>query len=84
MAQNANITVYLQALGAHYLGAHAYLSSDITISLVYSEIKVQSNYPILSHQISLLMEILPLILSQGQVHLCPLLLSPMELSKQIQ
>lgn len=46
MAQNANITVYLQALGAHYLGAHAYLSSDITISLVYSGGTVQLPYPI--------------------------------------
>jgi len=46
MAQNANITVYLQALGAHYLGAHAYLSSDITINLVYSGGTIQLPYPI--------------------------------------
>jgi len=44
MAQNANITVYLQALGAHYLGAHAYLCNDISISLVYSGGKVQLPY----------------------------------------
>jgi hypothetical protein len=44
MAQNANITVYLQAQGAHYLGAHAYLSSDISISLVYSGGIVQLPY----------------------------------------
>lgn len=36
MSQNANITVYLQALGAHYLGAHAYMANNINLSLVYS------------------------------------------------
>ncbi|TND01809.1 MAG: hypothetical protein FD123_4185 [Bacteroidetes bacterium] len=36
MSQKAHITVYLQALGAHYLGAHAYNVKDITIKLVYS------------------------------------------------
>lgn len=36
MLHKAHITVYLQALGAHYLGAHAYNVQDITIELVYS------------------------------------------------
>ena len=36
MSQTANITVYLQALGAHYLGAHAYMVNTINIKLVYS------------------------------------------------
>ncbi len=36
MSQKAAITVYLQALGAHYLGAHAYRVNDIKIELVYS------------------------------------------------
>jgi hypothetical protein len=47
MVQNANITIYLQALGAHYLGAHAYLSNEISISLVYSGGKVDLPYPII-------------------------------------
>ena len=47
MVQNANITVYLQALGAHYLGAHAYLSNEINISLEYSGGKVDLPYPII-------------------------------------
>jgi hypothetical protein len=36
MAQKAHITVYLQAQGAHYLGAHAYHVQDIRVKLVYS------------------------------------------------
>jgi hypothetical protein len=35
MAQKAHITVYLQAQGAHYLGAHAYNVQDITVKFVY-------------------------------------------------
>ncbi len=36
MSQKAHITVYLQAQGAHYLGAHAYNVQDITIKFAYS------------------------------------------------
>ena len=36
MLQQGNITVYLQALGAHYLGANAYKENEIELSLVYS------------------------------------------------
>lgn len=36
MPQKAQLTVYLQALGAHFLGAHAYNVNDIKINLVYS------------------------------------------------
>ena len=40
----ANITVYLQALGAHYLGAHAYKVNDIKIKLVHSKGTVKLPY----------------------------------------
>ncbi len=46
MTQKANITVYLQALGAHYLGAHAYNVNDISAKLVYSKGTVKLPYQV--------------------------------------
>lgn len=36
MIQQAHISVYLQAQGAHYLGAHAFKPSEISVQLVYT------------------------------------------------
>lgn len=36
MAQPANITIYLQAVGGHFLGAHAYEPAKIKVNLSYS------------------------------------------------
>jgi hypothetical protein len=46
MAKNSNIKIYLQAQGAHYLGAHALNVSDITIQLVYSGGTIDMPYPV--------------------------------------
>jgi hypothetical protein len=46
MTQKAHITVYLQALGAHYLGAHAYKVQDISIKLVYSKGTIHLPYAV--------------------------------------
>jgi hypothetical protein len=46
MVQKANITVYLQALGAHYLGANAFKGNEITLNLVYSKGTVKLPYRI--------------------------------------
>lgn len=46
MPQSANITIYLQALGAHYLGAHACNVADISISLKYSGGAISIPYPV--------------------------------------
>jgi hypothetical protein len=36
MQTTANLTIYLQALGAHFLGAHAYNNSQISVQFQYS------------------------------------------------
>ena len=36
MVTTANITVYLQAVGGHFLGAHAYDPANILLNLSYS------------------------------------------------
>lgn len=36
MSVNATITVYLQALGGKFLGPHAYMTDEITVTLAYS------------------------------------------------
>ena len=47
MPQKANITVFLQALGAHYLGAHACDVANIHINLKYSGGDVNIPYPVM-------------------------------------
>ncbi len=46
MPTTANFSVYLQALGAHYLGAHALHVNDISIVLSYSGGTVNIPYPV--------------------------------------
>jgi hypothetical protein len=46
MPQTVNISVYLQALGGHFLGANAYDPANITISLKYSGGQVSIPYMI--------------------------------------
>lgn len=36
MSQKASICIYLQAVGGHFLGAHAYKPANITVTLAYS------------------------------------------------
>ena len=49
MAQIANITVYLQAIGGHYLGANAYDPANITLILSYSGGSVNIPYQVTPH-----------------------------------
>jgi hypothetical protein len=49
MLQTANITVYLQAVGGHFLGANAYDPGNIAISLSYSGGKVNMPYPVTTY-----------------------------------
>ncbi len=44
MSQTANITIYLQAVGGHFLGANAYDPSNILISLKYAGGKIKIPY----------------------------------------
>jgi hypothetical protein len=46
MSQTANITVYLQAVGGHFLGANAYNPAGIIISLKYSGGKIKIPYTV--------------------------------------
>jgi hypothetical protein len=46
MPQQANMNVYLQALGAHFLGAHAYDVANICIKLKYSGGELKIPYPV--------------------------------------
>lgn len=45
----AHIKVYLQALGAHFLGANAYNVKNIVINLVYSKGTVKLPYNVTNH-----------------------------------
>jgi hypothetical protein len=49
MPQTANITVYLQAVGGHFLGANAYDPGNITVSLSYSKGEVNMPYIVTTH-----------------------------------
>lgn len=46
MLPTANITIYLQALGAHYLGAHACNPADIEIAFKFSGGTINVPYPV--------------------------------------
>jgi hypothetical protein len=46
MSQTANITIYLQAVGGHFLGANAYDPAGISISLKYSGGKIKIPYTV--------------------------------------
>lgn len=46
MSQTANITIYLQAVGGHFLGANAYNAAGISISLKYSGGKIKIPYTV--------------------------------------
>jgi hypothetical protein len=46
MSQTANITVYLQAIGGHFLGANAYDPANISIQFSYSGGTLHLPYPI--------------------------------------
>lgn len=46
MASTANLTIYLQAVGGHFLGANAYDPANISISLKYSSGKIKIPYPV--------------------------------------
>ena len=46
MGQTANITVYLQAVGGHFLGAHAYDPSNIIINFSYTGVSVSIPYQV--------------------------------------
>lgn len=46
MASTANITIYLQAVGGHFLGANAYDPANISISLKYSGGKIKIPYAV--------------------------------------
>ncbi|MEP7237870.1 MAG: hypothetical protein ABI685_08400 [Ferruginibacter sp.] len=49
MSQTANFTLYLQAVGGHFLGANAYQPADISISFKYSGGKIKIPYPVTTH-----------------------------------
>jgi hypothetical protein len=49
MASTANITIYLQALGGHFLGANAYNPGDISINLKYSGGKIKIPYSVTTY-----------------------------------
>lgn len=46
MLQTANIIIYLQAVGGHFLGANAYEPTGITINLSYPGGKINIPYPV--------------------------------------
>jgi hypothetical protein len=46
MSQTANITIYLQAVGGHFLGAHAYDAANIKLKFSYSGGDVEVPYAI--------------------------------------
>lgn len=46
MSQTANITIYLQAVGGHFLGAHAYDPANIKVRLGYSGGVIDMPYPV--------------------------------------
>jgi hypothetical protein len=46
MASTANLTIYLQAVGGHFLGANAYLPGHISIALKYSGGKIIIPYTV--------------------------------------
>jgi hypothetical protein len=46
MASTANITIYLQAVGGHFLGANAYTPTGISINLKYSGGKIKIPYTV--------------------------------------
>jgi hypothetical protein len=46
MSQTANITIYLQAVGGHFLGAHAYDPANINVKLIYSGGEIDIPYPV--------------------------------------
>lgn len=46
MPQTANLTVYLQAVGGHFLGGHAYDPVNITVSLSYTGGSMSIPYPV--------------------------------------
>jgi hypothetical protein len=49
MTQTANISVYLQAVGGHFLGANAFDSHNISVNLSYSGGKLNLPYLISPH-----------------------------------
>lgn len=49
MAPTANITIYLQAVGGHFLGVNAYNPAGILISLKYSGGKIKIPYTVTPH-----------------------------------
>lgn len=46
MASTANISIYLQAVGGHFLGANAYTPAGISINLKYSGGKIKIPYTV--------------------------------------
>jgi hypothetical protein len=46
MSQTANLTIYLQAVGGHFLGANAYDPSGISINLKFSGGKIKIPYTV--------------------------------------
>ncbi|MBL7700678.1 MAG: hypothetical protein JNM14_00390 [Ferruginibacter sp.] len=49
MTSTANITIYLQAVGGHFLGANAYDPGGISITLKYSGGKIKIPYNVIPH-----------------------------------
>ena len=49
MPQSANLTVYLQAIGGHFLGANAYDPANITLNLSYSGGSITIPYTVTPH-----------------------------------
>ena len=49
MSQTANITIYLQAVGGHFLGAHAYDYTKIKVKLSYSGGDIDMPYTVTSN-----------------------------------
>jgi hypothetical protein len=49
MTQTANISIYLQAIGGHFLGANAYNPANISVSLSYSGGNINIPYPLTTH-----------------------------------
>lgn len=49
MPQIANLTVYLQAIGGHFLGANAYDPANITLNLSYSGGSINIPYQVTPH-----------------------------------
>jgi hypothetical protein len=49
MPQTANISIYLQAVGGHFLGANAYDPANINVSLSYSGGNINIPYPLTTH-----------------------------------